>query len=224
MIFWKCYFLRQLKLAYLEGGNCLSGAIQTLLCGILFPLALSASPELLTRLSSGIIWSCALLGCLVLIDGIFAEDLKDGSLDYLASRKTSLSLAAFFKIIAIWSVRGIPILLACLLLAVFFNYPIEKFPALTFNLAIGTLLFCLLGGMSSSFIPYGEKGNSLLALLLLPLCIPVLIFGSFSSNLVGSTPALIQISFEMLLALLFLALPLCPLLCGIALREQISQY
>ncbi|QCE32362.1 heme exporter protein CcmB [Acetobacteraceae bacterium] len=224
MIFWKSYFLREVKLAYLEGGSCFNGAIQTLLCGILFPLALSASPVLLLKLGPGIIWSCALLGCLIPVDGLFATDLKDGSLDWLACNKTSLSMVAFLKIFATWIVRCLPVLIACALLAIFFNYPFENFPKLLLSLGIGSLIFCFIGGMSSAFIPYGKKGNSLLGLILLPLCMPVIIFGALSCQTIENNPATAQMAFEMLTGLLFLTLPLCTLMSGVALKEQISQY
>ena len=185
--------------------------------GALFPLAIGPSPETLARIAPGIVWVCALLSALLPLDRLFGGDFEDGSLDQLLVSGAPASLIAAAKACAHWLVTGVPVLLAAGPLAVMLQMKPVALPVLLAGLAIGTAVLSLLGTAGAAIVLGARRGGVLLPVLVLPLAVPVLIFGTAAADAAGlglsARPHLL------LLAAFFAAsLPLCPVAAGAALR------
>lgn len=208
---------RDLRLALRHGADTLGAVLFFLLAGSLFPLALGPSPELLRRMAPGVIWVCALLAALLPLDRVFAADAEDGSLDQLLLLGLAPAAVAGAKAAAHWIGTGVPVLIAAVPLAVMFRLPGTAFPALLGGVAMGTAALSLLGTMGAAVVLGARRGGVLLPLLVLPLAVPVLIFGAGAADAartgLSAAPNLLLLG-----AVLALAVPLCPLAAGAALR------
>ncbi|QDH15454.1 heme exporter protein CcmB [Oecophyllibacter saccharovorans] len=209
---------RDLLMARRFGGDTLAGVLFFVLCASLFPLALGPSPALLAKTAPGLIWVCALLASLLSLEKIFQPDLEDGALDQLMLSGLSPAALALAKITAHWLCSALPLLAAALPLLLMFGLPLKSAPLLLGSLALGTMGFSLLGGMGAAIALGARFSSVLLPMLVLPLCTPLLIFGTIacSAPLQGLSPTT---GLEFLGAFFCAALPLCPLLAGIGLRE-----
>ena len=185
--------------------------------GALFPLAIGPSPETLARIAPGIVWVCALLSALLPLDRLFGGDFEDGSLDQLLVSGAPASLIAGAKACAHWLVTGVPVLLAAGPLAVMLQMKPVALPVLLAGLAIGTAVLSLLGTAGAAIVLGARRGGVLLPVLVLPLAVPVLIFGTAAADAAGlglsARPHLL-----LLAAFLAASLPLCPVAAGAALR------
>lgn len=217
MTIWWALVGRELRLAARHGADTLAAALFFVLAGSLFPLALGPGPELLARMAPGVVWVCALLAALLPLDRLFAADAEDGSLDQLLLLGLAPAAVAAAKAAAHWVATGVPVLLAAGPLAVMLRLPGAAFPALLGGLAMGTAALSLLGTMGAAVVLGARRGGVLLPLLVLPLAVPVLIFGAGAADAARSglaaAPHLLLLG-----AVLALALPLCPVAAGAALR------
>lgn len=217
MIVWWALLGRELRLAARHGADTLAAALFFLLAGSLFPLALGPGPELLARMAPGIVWVCALLAALLPLDRLFAADAEDGSLDQLLLLGLAPAAVAAAKAAAHWVATGLPVLVAAAPLAIMLRLPAAAMPALLGGLAMGTAALSLLGTAGAAIVLGARRGGVLLPLLVLPLAVPVLIFGAAAADAARSglsaAPHLLLLG-----AVLALALPLCPLAAGVALR------
>ncbi len=208
---------RELRLSLRHGADTLGAVLFFLLAGALFPLAIGPAPEVLARLAPGVVWVCALLAALLPLDRLFGADFEDGALDQLLLSGLSAPAIAFAKAVSHWLVTGVPLLLAAGPLAIMLQMNPAALPALLGGLALGTMALSLLGAMAAAIVLGARRGGVLLPLLVLPLAMPVLIFGAAAADAVGvglsPRPHLL-----LLAALLAAALPLCPLAAGAALR------
>jgi heme exporter protein B len=210
--------LRELRLFLRHGSDTLASLLFFLLADSLFPLAIGPAPETLGRLAPGIVWVCALLAALLPLDRLFGADHEDGSLDLLLLCGLPAAAVAAGKACGHWLVTGLPLLLAAAPLAVMLRMPPEAIPALLTGLVPGTLVLSLLGTLGAAVVLGARRGGVLLPLLVLPLAAPVLIFGVAAADAAsGGQPA--RPHLLLLAALLALALPLCPLAAGAALRS-----
>lgn len=214
---WLAILSRDLRLSLRHGADTLGAVLFFVLAASLFPLAIGPAPETLGRLAPGIIWVCALLAALLPLDRLFGADLEDGSLDQLLLSGLPAALIAVAKAGAHWLVTGVPLLLAAAPLATMLRMPEAALPALMAGLLPGTLLLSLLGTTGAAIVLGARRGGVLLPLLVMPLTIPVLIFGVAAADAAAggltARPHLL-----LLAALLAGALPLCPLAAGAALR------
>ena len=208
---------RELLLSARHGGDTLAAVLFFVLAGSLFPLAIGPAPEVLARLAPGVVWVCALLAALLPLDRLFGADGEDGSLDQLLLCGLPASAVALAKAIAHWLVTGVPLLIAAAPLALMLRMQPDVLPALLAGLLPGTAVLSLLGSMAAAIVLGARRGGVLLPLLLLPLAMPVLIFGAAAADAVatGLSP---RPHLLLLCALLAAALPLCPLAAGAALR------
>lgn len=217
MRIWWALLGRELRLAARHGADTLAAALFFVLAGSLFPLALGPGPELLARMAPGVVWVCALLAALLPLDRVFAADAEDGSLDQLMLLGLAPASVAAAKAAAHWAATGVPVLVAAGPLAVMLGLPGAAFPALLGGLAMGTAALSLLGTMGAAVVLGARRGGVLLPLLVLPLAVPVLIFGAAAADAARSglpaAPHLLLLG-----AVLALALPLCPVAAGAALR------
>ncbi len=208
---------RELLLSVRHGADTLAAVLFFVLAGALFPLAIGPAPEVLARLAPGVVWVCALLAALLPLDRLFGADGEDGSLDQLLLCGLPASAVALAKAIAHWLVTGVPLLIAAAPLALMLRMEPGVLPALLAGLLPGTAVLSLLGSTAAAIVLGARRGGVLLPLLLLPLAMPVLIFGAAAADAAASglspRPHLL-----LLCALLAAALPLCPLAAGAALR------
>ena len=187
----------------------------------LFPLGIGPEPARLAALAPGVIWVVALLACLLASDGLFRTDYDDGSLEQMLLSPASTYLLALAKSIAHWLITGLPLVVMSPLLAVLMQLPAPAIPTLCASLLLGTAVLSLVGAIGAGLTVGLRRGGLLISLIVLPLYIPVLIFGAsavqaaaegFSS---GGQLAVLG-------ALLALALPLTPLAVSAGLRVSVD--
>lgn len=212
---------RELTLALRHGGDTLGALLFFFVAGALFPLALGPSPEMLARIAPGIVWVCALLAALLPLDRLFGADFEDGSLDLLLVSGLPASLVALAKACAHWLVTGVPLLLAAGPLALMLQTKPAVLPVLLAGLALGSAVLSLLGTAGAAIVLGARRGSVLLPVLVLPLAVPVLIFGAAAADAAGlGLP--VRPHLLLLGAFLSAALPLCPMAAGAALRAAVD--
>ncbi len=187
----------------------------------LFPLAVSPDPALLGAIAPAVIWVAALLATLLALDGMFRGDYEDGALEQLLLSPHPPSVLVLAKALAHWLVAGVPLLIVAPLLAEMLHLPRHALPELLLSLLLGTPAMSLVGAIGVALTLAARNGGVLLALLILPLFIPILIFGAGAvrAAVLGIDPG-----GQLLLlgALLLLALALAPLTIVAALRASLN--
>ena len=144
----------------------------------LFPLAVGPETQLLQTLSPGLVWVAALLAVLLSLDGLFRSDFEDGSLEQWVLSSHPLPLLVLAKVLAHWLFSGLALVLLAPVLALMLGLPERCLPVLLISLLLGTPVLSLLGAVGAALTVGLKRGGLLLALLILPLYIPVLILGS----------------------------------------------
>ncbi len=183
----------------------------------LFPLALGALPELLARIAPGIVWVGALLAAMLSLPSIFRSDFDDGSLEQILLSAHPAAVLVLAKVCAHWLVTGLPLLLVAPLLAEMLGLPAAAQPMLLLTILLGTPSLSLVGAIGVALTVGLRKGGIILALLVLPLYVPVLIFAASAiDNAAMGIGVATQI--YMLLAFLLLSLSLSPWATAAALR------
>jgi heme exporter protein B len=209
---------RELRLSLRHGSDTLAALLFFVLAAALFPLAIGPAPETLGRIAPGIVYVCALLAALLPLDRLFGADLEDGSLDHLLLTGLPAAAVALAKTAGHWLTTGLPLLLAAAPIATMLRMPADGLAVLLLGLLPATLLLSLFGAVGAAVVLGARRGGVLLPLLVLPLTTPVLIFGvgaaDAASGGLSARPHLL-----LLTALLAVALPLCPLAAGAALRS-----
>ena len=187
----------------------------------LFPLAVSPSLDVLRTMAPGIIWVAALLATLLCLDNMFRSDFDDGTLEQLLLSPYPTSALVLAKIIAHWLVTGLPLIVVAPLLGVLTGLPGQTMGVLVASLALGTPVLSLVGAIGVALTIGLKRGGALLSLLVLPLFVPVLIFGA---NAVGSSQGGLEVAGQLYLlgSLLLLSLSLAPLAAAAALRVTIT--
>lgn len=168
---------RDLALAFRRGADTAMGLIFFIVALSLFPLGVGASPDILARIGSGVIWVVALLAVLLTLDRLWQADHEDGSLELILLSPVPLELLVVAKCLAHWLTSGLLLVIASPLLAVLMNLPREALWALPLALLLGTPTLTLIGSIGAALLLGSRRGSVLIALLVLPLYIPVLIFG-----------------------------------------------
>lgn len=144
----------------------------------LFPLAVGPESQLLQTISPGLVWVAALLAVLLSLDGLFRSDFEDGSLEQWVVSPHPLALLVLAKVAAHWAFSGLALVLLAPLLGLMLGMPLSALPVLLISLLLGTPVLSLLGAVGAALTVGLKRGGLLLALLILPLYIPVLILGS----------------------------------------------
>ena len=183
----------------------------------LFPLAVGADPVLLRALGPGVIWVAALLASLLSLPRLFGSDFADGTLEQLALSAYPLPALISGKILAHWLTTGVPLAVLSPLLALQFGLEAAESAALASGLLLGTPTLSLLGAIGAALTLGLRAGGALLALLILPLCVPILIFGA---GAVGATHAGLGAAGELsaLGAALLASVVGAPVACAVAVR------
>jgi heme exporter protein B len=208
---------RDLTLAWRRRGDITMPVLYALIVVTLFPFALGPEDALLQRIAGGVVLLTMLLAMLLALDAMFRSDIEDGSLELLMLSPQPLALMLAMKILAHWITTALPLIVAAPLLAGMLHLPAPVMPVLIYALLLATPLLSLLGAVLVALTAGSRRSGMLLALMLLPLCVPVVIFaaGAVAAAQQG-LPWLAPIAW--LGAALVMALVLAPLACAAALR------
>lgn len=213
---------RDLRLAWREGGAISTALGFYLVVVAILPLGLGPDLNLLARIAPGVLWVALLLSALLSVDRIFHNDHEDGALELLALGPLPLELVAAAKALAHWISTGIPLVLAAPVLALLLNLPGEAFGALVLTMATGTPATSFLGAVGAALTLGLRRGGLLLSLLILPLYVPVLVFGVSAMNAVIVGPAPFLPSYLILAALTLATMALAPFAAAAALRLNLQ--
>jgi heme exporter protein B len=173
-----CVIRRDLLLAFRRRSDVLTTVFFFVIVATLFPLGVGPEPALLRTMAPGILWVAALLASMLALGRLFALDYADGTLEQMLLAAEPLTLIVIGKVIAHWLVAGLPLVLLAPLLAVQFDLPAASVWVLFLSLLIGTPVLSLVGAIGAALTLGVRGGGVLVALLVLPLYIPVLIFGA----------------------------------------------
>ncbi|MEZ2418845.1 heme exporter protein CcmB [Luteibacter sp. RCC_6_2] len=208
---------RDLTLAWRRRGDIALPVLYAVIVATLFPFALGPDPALLSRIAGGVVFVTVLLAILLSLDQLFRADIEDGSMEQLMLAPQPLALLVAMKILAHWVTAALPLIVVAPLLAGMLKLPPEVIPVLVAALLLATPLLSLMGAVLVALTAGTRRSGMLLALMLLPLCVPVVIFaaGAVAAAQEG-LPWIAPIAW--LGAGLALALVLAPLACAAALR------
>jgi heme exporter protein B len=211
-------FRRDVMLAWREGGTTGTALGFYLVVVAIIPLGLGPDLNLLSRIAPGLLWVALLLASLLSADRIFHNDYEDGSLDTLAMGPLPLELVAALKSLAHWVTTGVPLALMAPVLGLLLNLPIEAYPLLMLSMLAGTPAVSFVAAIGAALTLGLRRGGVLLALLVLPLYVPVLIFGVATVSAASVGPASPWPPFLILCALSLASLVLAPIASAAALR------
>ena len=214
--------IRDLRLALRNRHELANPLIFFVLVVSLFPLAITPTAEALQSMAPGVIWVAALLAVLLSLDRLFKEDYDDGSLDQLMLSPNPLMILVFAKVTAHWLLTGLPLVIVAPLLGLFMSLPADAVSVLVYSLLLGTPVLSLIGAIGVSLTVAVNRGGVLLSLIVLPLYIPVLIFGANAVD-VAADGLSVKGQLTFLAAMLALAASLAPLATAVALRITASR-
>ena len=208
---------RDLLLALRRKAEVLTGVFFFVVVASLFPLAIGPEMATLRKIAPGVIWVGALLASMLSLGRLFESDHRDGTLEHLALSPAGLPWLVSAKILAHWLVCGLPLVVLSPLLGLQFDLPAEALGTLMLTLLIGTPVLSLLGAIGAALTLGVRGGGVLLSLLVLPLFIPVLVFGAGAvESQIGGLG--IEAHLSILMALLLPTAALSPWACSVALR------
>ena len=213
---------RDLLIAFRRRGEVLNPLLFYILVVLMFALAVEVKPSVLQSIAPGIIWIAALLATLLSLDNLFRSDFEDGFLEVMLLSPHSLPLLVFAKVLAHWLVTGLPLVLVAPLLAIALGLPATVMDELILSLLLGTPVLSLLGAIGTALILGLRNGGMMVSLLVLPLYVPVLIYGagSISAGFIDNATAQPYLLF--LGAFLLLALVFAPWATAVALRISVE--
>ena len=174
----------------------------------LFPLGVGSEDTTLKKIAPGVVWIAALLASTLALDRLFSNDYLDGTLEQLTLAPQSLSTMVFAKMVAHWLLTGLPLVLIAPLVGLFYHLPTDTIGVTMLVLLLGTPVLSMIGAIAAALTLGLRGGGVLVSLLVLPLYIPVLVYGSgaISTSMVEGLsiqPYLLLLSAFMLLALIF---------------------
>jgi len=208
---------RDLLLAFKRPGDVVNPLFFFAIVSTLFPLAIGPGAEQLIAIGPGVVWVAALLAMLISMNAMFLSDFEDGSLDQLILSPQPLPLLALGKTITHWLVSGLPLVIVSPLIAVTYQMPLEAIGVMMLTLALGTVSLSLLGSVGAALTVGLNRGSALLSLLVLPLAMPVLIFGARTVSLAASNDV-VTAGIYFLAAYCVLGLSLAPFATAAALK------
>lgn len=212
---------RDLRLALRQGSDSLMVVMFFVITVSLFPFGIGPEANILERIAPGVLWVVALLASMLSLDRLFQAEYEDGSLDLLTLSPAPLPLLVLGKVVAHWLTTGLPLLLAAPLLAVLLNLHSDGFGVLLAVMALGTPTLSLIGAVGAALVLGARRGGVLVSLLILPLYIPVLVFGvsAIDAAVMGFE---VRAQLLILAAMLLGSLALCPWAAAAALRQAVE--
>lgn len=213
-------FLRDLKLSVRAGGGALIGVLFFMTIVAVIPVSVGPDLNLLARIGPAILWVGLLLSSLLGLDRLFQAEREDGSLDVMVMGETPLALTVLVKCAAHWVGSGLPLVLASPLLSLFMNMNEMSIAALVLTLLAGSPAITFIGAMGAAVAVSLPRGGLLVSILVLPLTIPVLIFGVSATQAAIEDPAPFLPPFLALSALTLFFAVIGPLAAAIALKNS----
>lgn len=213
---------RDLRLAVRVGGGALIGILFFTLLVTLVPFAVGPDLPLLARLGPAILWLGALLASLLGLDRLLAMDHEDGTLDLILTARVPLELAVAAKALAHWLTTGLPLVIAAPLLGLLLNLDPKATGTIAVTLLAGTPALTFIGLIGAALTVALRRGGLLLAILVLPLTVPILIFGVAASNAAIIGPVPFGTPFSILCALTLISLVIGPMAAALALRQGLE--
>jgi heme exporter protein B len=208
---------RDLLLAMRRRADVLTTLIFFVMVVSLFPLGVGPEPELLRKMASGVVWVAALLASMLSLPRMFSADHADGTLEQMMLAPQSLSVLVLGKIVAHWMLSGLPLALIAPVLGLQFDMPAQALWILVLALLLGTPVLSMIGAVGAALTLGLRGGGVLVSLLVLPLCIPVLIFGAGAVEAVSSGMSAVS-NLSLLGAFMLFALVFTPFVAAQALR------
>ena len=213
---------RDLTLAVREGGAIGTVLGFFLIVVALMPLGLGPDLNLLSRIAPGVLWIALLLAALLSLPRIFESDFEDGALELMTTSELPLELVTAAKSLAHWISTGLPLALLAPVLGILLNLDIAAYPVLVATMIAGTPAISFLGSIGAALTLRVRRGGLLLALLVLPLYVPTLIFGISAISAATLVSGSIEASFLILMAISLASLVLGPIAAAAALRAQVQ--
>jgi heme exporter protein B len=213
----RCIFVRDLRLALRRRADTLAAMIFFVMVVSLFPLGIGPESALLRTMAPGVVWVAALLSSMLSLTRLFADDHQDGTLEQLLLSAHPLAFLALGKIAAHWMSSGLLLVLVAPLLALQFDLSPSACGVLVLSLLLGTPVLSLLGAIGAALTVGLRGGSVLLSLLVLPLAVPVLVFGAGAVEAYNAGLG-VSAHLSLLGALLVLALAAAPVVVAAALR------
>ena len=208
---------RDIRIALRQLSDTMMVIVFFVIAAALFPFSVGPEPNLLTRMAPGILWVTALLAAMLSFDRLFQSDFDDGTLELLVIAPQPLWITALAKIVAHWLTTGLPLLVASPVIGIMLNLEPRGYGVFLTAMALGTAIISLVGALGAALSLGSRRSGVLLSLLVLPLVIPVLIFGAGAVDaVIGGFAATQQLL--LLGALLMVCLVICPWGCSVALR------
>jgi heme exporter protein B len=211
--------MRDMRVALRAGGGALIGVLFFLAVVVLVPFALGPDLALLRRIGPAVLWLAALLASLLTLDRVLAADHEDGSLDLLLMARAPLELLLLVKALAQWLTTGLPLVIAAPLFGLLLDIEPAAAGSVALTLAAGTPALGCIGLIGAAIAVTLRRGALLLPILVLPLAIPVLIFGVSATNAAVAGPVPFGAPFAILCALTLASLVVGPLAAAAALRH-----
>ncbi|MGU9961493.1 MAG: heme exporter protein CcmB [Candidatus Puniceispirillales bacterium WSBS_2018_MAG_OTU23] len=211
---------RDLMLAWRGAADIIAGLSFFIIIIMLIPLALGPDPKLLRLIAPAVLWIAAMLACLPQMDRLYTQDAADGGLDHLLMVPLPLPIIVLAKAIAAWVSIGLPLVLASPLMAAGLGLPVSTSAiiAIMAALAIGSFTLILLGMAASALVLGARRGGALMAILTLPLAMPILIFGT-ATVAAAATGGDVQTPLILLAAMTLVMLAITPMAAAISLRH-----
>ncbi|MBB2749589.1 UNVERIFIED_ORG: heme exporter protein B [Rhizobium aethiopicum] len=212
-------FLRDLKLSIRAGGGALIGVLFFLTIVAVIPFGVGPDLKLLSRIGPAIVWIGALLAALLGLDRLFQAERDDGSLDLMLMQDTPLVLTVLVKCFAHWTATSLPLVIASPLLGLFMNMDETAIAATMLTLLVGSPAITFIGAVGAAVAVALPRGGLLVSILVLPLAIPVLIFGVSATYAAVEDPAPFLPPFLILIALTLFFAVIGPAAAALALRN-----
>ena len=214
--------VRDMRIAVRVGGGALIGVLFFVVVVTLTPFAVGPDLTLLKRIGPAILWLAALLASLLALDRLFASDHEDGSLDLILTGRAPLELVIAAKGLAHWLTTAVPLIVAAPLIGLLLNIEPPAQAGLVLTLLVGTPALTFIGIVGAAIAVTLRRGGLLLAIIVLPLTVPVLIFGVAAANAVVAGPVPFGTPFTALCALTLASLVIGPFAAAAALRLDIE--
>ena len=212
---------REIRLALRQIGESAIIVLFFVLAAVLFPFGVGPEPNMLARIAPGVVWVTALLAAMLSFERLFTPDFEDGSLEQLALGPAPLEMIALAKAAAHWLTTGLPLMIAAPLIAALYRLPDAGYGALMTTMALGTPTISLIGTVGAALTLGSRRGGVLLSLLVIPLIVPVLIFGTAAIDAaIGGIP--VRQHLMLMGGFLLGALVLTPLATAAALRQALE--
>lgn len=215
-------FLRDMKLSIRAGGGALIGVLFFMTVVAVIPFGVGPDLNLLSRIGPAIVWIGALLAALLGLDRLFQAEREDGSLDMMLMHDTPLVLTVFIKCLAHWTATSLPLVIASPLMGLFMNMDEVAIGAVMLTLLVGSPAVTFIGAVGAAIAVALPRGGLLVSILVLPLAIPVLIFGVSASYAAVADPAPFMPPFLILGAITLFSAATGPFFASLALRNSMD--